>query len=973
MTVAGLIIALPSTYFYISGNSLTCPGGECADTTTSSLSHIARVIKDLSAYENQNPLNVRLSFPASRSTNRQVSTFVVQVLHSTFENAILLFISAGNRLGIDVRRVWGLLQDRWTPRFPLSRLVSVAITTALPGAFLVFTRAHPESWAARRQTQIANALHILTLVTVANPGFSVQDLLVAALVMVSFETLRGSLNRGSSEASATLDTLLLQTHAVVAKSDFVPSAQRRKKMGKSEDKNDASSVLTTGTKEEGECSSIATVSSSNEEISHLQETLTVTKTSEKAKDHELRRAQKELKNARDTLSETFAEYASLRDEMKTMKQTLGRDHQVIIYRKDIELFALRKASEQKESYIKECESKLEDVHRQQRTTLELKDAQIRNLKNRIMFLERQHSPSLDSNMKVDSGADTETQDAVQVRLLRVKGRNSSEIEAAIEEKETEIAALKTELAKASSACGTLAKTQMELRRAWDSVFEVQNMLNEERQRHLQTENRLQEASTRLEEEFKTRTTKNSLTALPTIDEQDKHELEAMFNTAQEDNLRLYTEVEALEKRVREANARVFISEQEAEALTEQLRLEKAINEDMETARPSLVHRVHFQRMEGQLKESRDQLAEKEIEIQVLKKSVGEKEAKFVQLENDKDATATSQSKLREENEQLKRTVADMEATKQQLMLDHERLAQHRARQRNSSADHASARSSATPFTDAQVQTVTSDEPLPARPVTNIPTPTHMPSTSIQNTPERHLRSDPQKLSMISNDLPPPELRGVRRKSLTLKGLMKKFVRKDEMDEELENDNSTTKKETKDRERPRTALMPKNRNVLMRPRTAVPTPSSSTMGALHSKRQGINNEKNYHASGSNGKDDVQTSTSVTRPKVQRTTTPRYYATHPDGRPMTAAPTTGDIKVKEGAKKTEHGVLRPLTAAPMSREAALKDSDVERKQEAARPKTAAPVADASESTMIADKPREEANVKKPRPKSWGWQAS
>ena len=38
-----------------------------------------------------------------------------------------------------------------------------------------------------------------------------------------------------------------------------------------------------------------------------------------------------------------------------MKQTLGRDHQAVIYRKDIELFALRKANEQKENHIKDRE------------------------------------------------------------------------------------------------------------------------------------------------------------------------------------------------------------------------------------------------------------------------------------------------------------------------------------------------------------------------------------------------------------------------------------------------------------------------------------------------------------------------------------------------------------------------------------------------------------------------------------------
>jgi hypothetical protein len=982
---AGLIIALPGTYLFMTGKSITCAiGRNCADAKLPSSSHMTRITKGLSVYEVPNPLDLQLNFPTSRWTDRPTSAFFVQIVRGTVEHVVVLLTSAGDRLGIDVRRLLEMLESRWAPQFSYSRLASVAVTTALPGAFLLFVRDHPESWAARHQTTIANALHVFALVLVANQRVSVQDLLVAGLVLVSFEALQLGMSEGqvlgreAKDAPAAFETLLNQTHGIVAKSDLSGSPVLRRMRHKDVGVDDRCSVTMAASKDAGsgdaesvhlsqthavlaesdsEISNERSISDNNhaldKELARLQQTLTITKTAEKAKEFELKRVQKELQHARNTLNENYAEYANLRDEMKTMKQTLGSDHQAVIYRKDIELFALRKSNEQKETYIKERETKLEDIYRQQKTTLELKDAEIRNLKDRITFLERQQTSRHSAEIKVDSAIDGDTQDAVQVRLLRVKGRSSSEIERVIDEKDTEIATLKIDLAKAMSACEALGKTQDELRRAWDSVFEVQKMLNDERQRHVQTQNKLQEAANHLEEESKSRSMKNSLTALPTIQEQDKNELEAMFNAAQEDNLRLYTVVEALEKRVREANARVFLSEQEAEALTEQLRLEKAINEDMETARPSLVHRVHFQRMEGQLKEIRDELAEKEGEIEALKKTADEKDDKFAQLEKDKDTAATSQSNLREENEQLKKEVKDLEATKEQLMLDHERLAQHRSRQRNSSAEHTSARSSATLFTDAQNQSMaaTSDEPLPARPVSIAYTPMHTPTTSIQNTPERHLRDDRQDRNMISNDVPPPELRGVRRKSLTFKGLMKKFVRKDDeadVKDKSAKDQKLAKEEKREKERPKTALMPKDKNALVRPKTAAATPTP-TLKAIDIPVPTPKQESS-NAAKSKSLDEAKADTPPSKHKVAKSSPPRYYAAHADGRPMTAAPTTGTPNSKPGEKnssKTKGDAVRPMTAAPTG---------------------------AGQAASKVGKAKEEADVEKARPKSRGaWAAS
>ena len=997
---AGLIIALPGTYCFMTGKSISCAIGlSCADPTLPSTPSLARLRQSLSVYDIRNPLDIRHKFPTSRWTDKSAPTFLVQIFHDTVENAVYVFTSAGDRLGIDAYRLMEVLESRWAPQFSYSRLVSVAVSTALPGAFLVFLRDHPESWATRHQTKIANALHVLALVSVANQRVSVQDLIVAGFVLVSFEALQMGMREGrvvgreAKDAPAAFETLLNRTHGIVAKSDFGASSERRRRsvidasvddqcsatmdcsrdVGPAWESGYAGSALLSRTHVVAESDSRTSTerpgkdkkdNHTDDELERLRETMTAAKTSEKVKELELKRLQKELHNARNTLNENYAEYSNLRDEMKTMKQTLGSDHQAVIYRKDIELFALRKSNEQKETYIKERETKWEDIYRQQKTTLELKDAQIRNLQDRITFLERQKTSSkLNGDIKVDSAVDSDTQDAVQVRLLRIKGRNSAEIEREIEEKDTEIATLRLDLAKAMSAGEALGKMQDELRQAWDSVFDVQKMLNNERQLHVQTQNELQEAADHLEEESKSRSMKSSsLTALPTIQEQDKNELEAMFNAAQEDNLRLYTVVEALEKRVREANARVFTSEQEAHTLTEQLRLEKAINEDMETARPSLVHRVHFQRMEGQLAEIRDELAEKDDAVEALKKTIDEKNGKLALLEKSKDTVATSQTKLLEENEQLKKEVKDLEATKEQLMLDHERLAQHRSRQRTSSAEHASARSSATLFTDAQNQSqaITSDEPLPARPVSNLAlTPTHTPTTSIQNTPERYLRTDPQRRSMISNDVPPPELRGVRRKSLTFKGLMKKLVRRDEVEEKEANDEKTAKEEKKE-ERPKTALMPKDRNVLIRPRTAAATPTSKAKGTDEppvpalptAKKDSKTNVPTKGSDAPKGTDPAKSNTPASKPKATRSTSPRYYATHPDGRPMTAAPTMG---------------------APTSKPAE-QNATAKAKEEATRPMTAAPTTSAAISGKVKAKEEADVGKGKERPKSRGaWAAS
>lgn len=874
---AGLIIALPGSFFYITGKSI-CSIGVCNDAT-STQKILNGVTNGMTIYD---PIDQSFRLPVSKSSDKPAPTHVIRIFHGSRRNATVILTSLGNQLGVDVKKLIDFIDHRWTPYFPLSRMVSVATTTALPGAFTVLTRKYPHSWAARHQTKIANVLHVLTLVTVANQTLSVQDILVAALVVVSFEALQRL--SCESETPAVIESLMSQTNKINT-GLLTPNSRRPGYLTRKHSSSNPELTSSPG-------------GNKDVEIDRLRKQFAELRTTEKAMEIDLKRTKTDLFNARTTLTETFSEFSSMRSELKTMKQTLGRDHQAVIYRKDIELFALRKANEQKEKCIKDREvslkcssksstsvgirikladnankAKLQDIQKQHKAILQLKDSELRNLEDRVTFLERQAKSSVENDGKIDSATDTDAQAALQIKFLRVKGRSSMEIdERTLEEKDQVISRLKTELADAASASGRLQNAQIELRRAWDETSNLQRLFNDERRQHTKTQERLREATMNKEEEVK-ENAQNFPGRLPTIDEQERHELEAMFNTAQQDNSRLYGEVDALEKRVREANARVFVSEQAAESLREQLRLEKAINDDMETARPSVVHRVHFQRMEGQLKEGREELQAKIDEITHLKKTIADKDAKFEELSKAQEISMSAHIKLQEENARLIQSVKELESTKDQLMLDHERLARQRTRNRTTSGPgDASARSSATLVTEP-TNTVNTFTPIPSeeelllppRPVSVVP---DQPS-SIQGTPERFVRReisnrepsdrepsnhesanreplnrgssnhapsnrapsnrapshrDPShrrsstRLNMISNDVPPTELRHKRPKSLTLKGLMRKIVGKD--------NNEAEKSEKEDRKtvesaRPRTAMLPKDKTNVSRPKTATP--------------------------------------------------------------------------------------------------------------------------------------------------------
>ncbi|KAH7117593.1 hypothetical protein B0J11DRAFT_582993 [Dendryphion nanum] len=820
---AGLIVVLPGTYLYISGQFIPCGLAGFCDNSHSTLRSAATAIpKGLSIYDSSHPLDVRLSLPVSRWSDKPAPTFIFHVIEGTRNNIANFLMATGMRMGLNVDEISRILRDRWTDDFPSSRFVSVAVTTALPGAFLVFIRNHPESWAARHETEVANALHVFALVTVANRQVSIQDLLVAALVMVLFEAFRRlSAGRRLVDAGGSaIETLLSPTHTAVAKTDLTASAKNKSRRDILRGPEFADSELMSAKEKK-------------EEIQHLRRTLVEIKTADAVKEIELRKTRDDLKNARETLSETFAEYSSLRDEMKSIKQTIGRDHQAVVYRKDIELFALRKANEQKETYIKEKETKLEVIYRQHKAALDAKDSQIRRFRERIAVLERNDSPQTTGEANFPVGGDHQA--AVQVKILRVKGKGSQDEERP-GDKDQEIAKLKAELSAAKSSSDTLTRAQEELTRAWETMNSMQDTLNGEREQHAQTRDKLQETAIRLDEECRKNSQKLSPARLPTIEESDKQELEAMFDAAQQDNLRLYAEHEALDKRLREANVRVFTSEQELAAMREQLKLEKAVNDDMENARPSVVHRVHFQRMEGQLKESREALEAKDTEIDHLHEQLSTQTAELEAALKATKAEHHAQTKLQSEIERLQVSVSELTLTKQQLMMDHERLAHHRARPRNTSAEHTSARSSgATLITDPSIHLVTSaDIPLPARPV-NI-----SPDRSIQGTPEHMLRSpasqtraDRNRLSLISADIPPSELRNAthtRRKSYGLKNLMRKLAQgRDKENEDPISTRSKDKGKNKGKapvapSPVKTALLPKDKNaplstISKRPRTA----------------------------------------------------------------------------------------------------------------------------------------------------------
>jgi hypothetical protein len=211
------------------------------------------------------------------------------------------------------------------------------------------------------------------------------------------------------------------------------------------------------------------------------------------------------------------------------------------------------------------------------------------------------------------------------------------------------------------------------------------------------------------------------------------------------------------------------------------------------------------------------------------------------------------------------------------MRDHERLAVQRTRLRLASTERTSARSSGTtliqeispPLTRPSGEFVLA-EALPGMPLIAEASR----NDSIQETPKRHIRSEStsQRWSLMSNDVPPPELRGFRRRSLGLKDFMKKMVKKDAKAE------STLDSVPNEAQLTRAALTAEDKNAPLRPNTAAPKMIS---------------------------EDPFTESSMAlpaavRPENVRVNSPRYYAAQDvnvDTRPQTA---TGEMKASKGSR-------------------------------------------------------------------------
>jgi hypothetical protein len=765
--------------------------------------------------------------------------------------------------------------------FAFDSPLSTVIVTALPGTFLLVARQLPDTWANKHQTSIANALHLVALASCAKHKLEAGDLLVLVFVMVAFDVFQRVLAAGATDPHGESDLQPRSPSSSETPRALTPSGATNANtvpVYKTSDVEDEEfePIEPSSTSQSGASDTKTIVADPKDsEIVRLQRLLTESKTASKAREVQLRITKEELQNARDALNQTFAEYSSLRDQLKAIKQNLGRDHQAAVYRKDIELFALRKGNEHKEKSIQDRDNQLEEMARQHKTIMEVKDAQLKLMRERLVSMERQSSPRFSE--EADEG-----DHALEVRLLRIKkGRSSPEAE---ENKDVVIAKLQEQLAASAQTNEEVVNQQAELQRAWDVAKKIQKALKEERERHIQTREQLEELTVKLVEiEPQPRSRANSVVErLPTIDEDehDKEELEAMFNTTQQDNLRLYAEVAALEKRLIDANARLFAAVQEAETIRVQLNQEKEVNEDMETARPSVVHRVHFQRMEGQMSELREALASKDEEMELLRNTIAEKDHYVKDIQRELDAAASFHTQDQDEIERLKQSIDELQATKYQLMLDHERLGSQRTRQRVISMerpDRFSARSSGATLIHEPSPPLTkpSDE---APPVEVLPMPT-MPVVperegSIQETPQRHLRSKsssketPNRWSLMSHDVPPAQLReikGNRRRSLGLKSMMQKMVRKNPEPEQPSTDIATPAPAAppkREESKLRRVLAPRDKNMSIRPSTAASDIASKPIGS-----QPADTPKTS---------PLPPNVRPPNPRRNTPTTPRYYA-------------------------------------------------------------------------------------------------
>lgn len=554
------------------------------------------------------------------------------------------------------------------------------------------------------------------------------------------------------------------------------------------------------------------------EIQRLQRTLIEAKTRNSARETQLRVTKEGLKDACEALNGTFTEYTAAREEIKTVKQDLIRDHQAIIYRKDIELFALRKINEQREK-------QLEEMKRQHGAILEVKEEELRLLKDRRAVLE----------LSTGSQYDNDNADhALEVRLLKVKkGVKSLEVE---DDKDTIISQLQEELAIARRSTEAVVNQEAELQRAWEFTKKIQNALKEERDLHTQTRELLQnkrtEASAKSNQENDPAI---STRRLPTIeeDEQDRSELEVMFEAAQKNNSELNYKLVVLEKRLRDANSRLFSAAQETEALREQVRFEQRRKHSLENARSSTTHREQLAHVAAELDEARNIIAVKDKEIRRYKKSMSETDRYVGRLRREIDIAVKFHDEDQNEIESLKEIISDVQRNKAQLVPHHEQNASHRTCPPITSADANSAQDSgATLLQEPNLQTrrpLNAPAALSAEP---------LPQTRRRRPHSQSVPIRPTTLSnLVSNNddqLHSHQPQTARKTSLGLRDMIRKIVHKD--DHDLPNASADHVQESKvkqfDRSRMRDAIASMTPKAMPPPNTAAPT-SSVPVAAMKS--------------------------------------------------------------------------------------------------------------------------------------------
>ena len=207
------------------------------------------------------------------------------------------------------------------------------------------------------------------------------------------------------------------------------------------------------------------------------------------------------------------------------------------------------------------------------------------------------------------------------------------------------------------------------------------------------------------------------------------------------------------------------------------------------------------------------------------------------------------------------------------MRDHECLAAQRLRMRISSAERISARSSGATLIQGSTSPL-ARQSAEADPVEALPP---MPERdermgSIQETPKSKTHARHMSLpNLISNEVPPAELRGLKRRSWDVKALVKKLMVK--KDGKTLDSATETNDEVPQQKGRRVALSTKNRNALLRPSTATPTAKPVNPDPFTTSTTSVPVPQSVW------------------PPIERRHTPRYYAQESkakdEERPNTAA--------------------------------------------------------------------------------------